>query len=46
MTKQQIEQEAQRRYLKGSASYHAFVFGAEYVLNNETDNKDNRHDPD
>lgn len=30
--KQQIEQEAEKHYLKGSASYHAFVIGAEYVL--------------
>lgn len=38
MTKEQIEQEAEKHYLKGSASYHAFVIGAEWVLkgnNNE-----------
>jgi hypothetical protein len=46
MTKEQIETEAQRRYLKGSASYYAFIIGAEYVLDNETDNQDNRNDPD
>lgn len=37
MTKEQIEQEAEKHYLKGSASYYAFIIGAEYVLNNETD---------
>ena len=40
MTKKQIETEAVKRYIKGSASYHAFIFGAEWVLNekdNETD---------
>ena len=40
MTKEQIETEAAKRYIKGSASYHAFIFGAEWVLNekdNETD---------
>lgn len=32
MTKEQIEQEAEKHYLKGSASYYAFVFGAEWTL--------------
>lgn len=32
MSKEQIEAEAQRHYLKGSASYHAFIYGAEFVL--------------
>lgn len=32
MTKEQIEQEAARRYLKGSASYYAFIYGAKWVL--------------
>lgn len=35
MTKEQIETEAAKRYIKGSASYHAFIFGAEWVLTNE-----------
>lgn len=32
MTKEQIETEAAKRYLKGSASYYAFIYGAEWAL--------------
>lgn len=32
INKQQIEQEAEKHYLKGSASYHAFIIGAEWAL--------------
>ena len=32
MSKEQIEQEAAKRYIKGSASYYAFIYGAEYVM--------------
>lgn len=35
MTREQIEEEAKRRYIVGSASYVAFILGAEYVLNDE-----------
>ena len=35
MTKEQIKQEAAKRYIKGTASYHAFIFGAEWVLNQD-----------
>lgn len=41
MSKEQIEQEAQRRYLKGSASYHAFIYGAEWVLKEGEENETN-----
>lgn len=33
MDREQIEQEAAKRYLVGSASYYAFIYGAEWVLN-------------
>jgi hypothetical protein len=33
--KQRIEQEAERLYIKGSASYVAFILGAEFVMKNE-----------
>lgn len=33
MDREQIEQEAAKRYLKGSASYYAFIYGVEWVLN-------------
>lgn len=39
--KQQIEQEAGKRYIKGSASYYAFIYGAEYVLEHK-DNEQNK----
>ena len=35
MSKKRIEQEAAKRYLKGSASYYAFIYGAEWVLNQD-----------
>lgn len=38
MTKEQIETEAAKRYIKGSASYHAFIFGAEWVLEKGVNN--------
>ena len=39
--KKRIEQEAEKLYIKGSASYVAFILGAEFVLKNETDDNDN-----
>lgn len=42
MTKEQIETEAAKRYIKGTASYHAFIFGAEWVLNDEHDEMQSR----
>lgn len=35
LTKEQIETEAAKRYIKGTASYHAFIFGAEWVLDQD-----------
>lgn len=32
--KEQIQAEAAKHYLVGSASYYAFIIGAEWVLNN------------
>lgn len=32
ITKEQVEKEAAKHYLKGHASYYAFIRGAEYVL--------------
>ncbi len=40
MTKEQIEQEASRHYIKGSASHVAFCLGAEYVLNLKPNDND------
>lgn len=42
MTKEQIEQEAEKHYLKGSASYYAFIIGAEYVLESYEQKKGQR----
>lgn len=38
--KQQIEQEAAKRYIKGCASYFAFIYGAEYALEHEYNGKE------
>jgi hypothetical protein len=38
--KQQIEQEAGKRYIKGCASYFAFIYGAEYALEHEDNGND------
>lgn len=37
MTPEQIKQEAAKRYLEGSASYYAFIYGAEWVLKSNND---------
>ena len=39
MTREQIEQEASKHYLKGSASHVAFCSGAEWALNNKKDGR-------
>ncbi len=41
MTREQIEQEASKHYLKGSASHVAFCIGAEWALNNNEDGEKN-----
>ena len=38
MTQEQIKQEAAKRYLEGSASYFAFIYGAEWAIQQEHDN--------
>lgn len=44
MTKEQIETEAAKRYIKGTASYHAFIYGAEWALkNNDNEQKETDH---
>lgn len=40
MTPEQIKQEAAKRYIKGSASYFAFIYGAEYVLEHKDNGKE------
>lgn len=42
--KQQIEQEAEKHYIKGSASYYAFIYGAEWALKGN-DNEQKETDP-
>lgn len=42
MTDEQLKQEAAKRYIKGTASYFAFIYGAEYVLEHE-DNEQNKN---
>lgn len=41
MTSEQIKQEAAKRYIEGSASYFAFIYGTEYVLEHK-DNEQNK----
>ena len=41
MTKEQIQAEAAKRYLVGSASYYAFIIGAEWVLKEREENETN-----
>lgn len=40
MTQEQIKQEAAKRYLEGSASYFAFIYGAEWILNQDKNGND------
>ena len=44
MTREQIESEAAKRYIKGTASYYAFIYGAEYTLK-DNDNVQKETDP-
>ena len=42
MTKEQIQTEAAKHYLVGSASYYAFIIGADWVLDNNEQTQNQR----